>query len=220
MARFKNRQQAGQILATHLRDLEARPNLIVLALPRGGVPVAFPVAEALGAPLDVFIVRKLGVPWNEEVAIGAIASGGLILVDHEALRALAIDARSINAIIERERVELDRREKLYRGDRVSPVLSGRTIILIDDGLATGATMSVAIEAIRQRSPAEIIVAVPVASREACTTIERLADRCVCVATPEPFDGVGMWYADFGQTTDAEVLALLETAERRFTTARF
>jgi predicted phosphoribosyltransferase len=180
--------------------------------------VAFEVAGALGAPLDLFIVRKIGAPWNDEVAIGAIASGGIVQLDRSMLERFSIDARVVDRIIEREARELSRRERVYRGARPFPDLAGRTVILVDDGLATGASMAVAVEAIRDRKPAQLIVAAPVASHDACDLLASLADRCVCVATPEPFYGVGRWYDEFDQTTDAEVVNLLASAARRFAAA--
>lgn len=209
---FMNRQEAGRLLADRLRDLDSRPNVLVLALPRGGVPVAFEVAAALHARLDVFVVRKLGAPWNEELAIGAIASGGIGFVDSGSVRALGISDRDIDRIVDRERRELVRREALYRRGHPFPNVAGKTVVLVDDGLATGATMFAAVKAIRSRGAAEVIAAVPVASGEACELVAAAADDCVCVITPEPLYGVGAWYVDFSQTTDDEVLALLDRAD--------
>jgi predicted phosphoribosyltransferase len=211
MKRFLDRRQAGRLLARELAGYAGRREVIVLALPRGGVPVGYEVATALGAPLDVFTVRKLGAPWNEEYAIGALASGGIRLVDRAATAALGVTANDLERLTARETVELERRERVYRGNRPFPDLEGRIVILVDDGLATGATMRAAIEAVDQRKPARVIAAAPVASREACSLIRETGARCECVATPEPFLGVGMWYEDFSQTTDAEVIALLERA---------
>lgn len=211
---FTNRREAGRILAERLRGHVPRSNVVVLALPRGGVPVAYEVAAALDAPLDVFVVRKLGAPGNEEYAIGAIASGDIGIVDATTVALLGLSHQDIDRIVETERLELDRRERLYRRGRPFPDLAGKTVVLVDDGLATGATMRAAIEALRSRSPAAVIAAVPVASREACAMIAAAADECVCAMTPEPFHGVGRWYAYFSQTTDNEVLELLTLADAR------
>ena len=205
---FTNRREAGRILAERLRGHVPRSNVVVLALPRGGVPVAYEVAAALDAPLDVFVVRKLGAPGNEEYAIGAIASGDIGIVDAGAVAMLGLSQHDIDRIVEVERRELGRREQLYRRGRPFPDLVGKTVVLVDDGLATGATMRVAIEALRSRGPAAVIAAVPVGSREACAMVAAAADECICVMTPASFDGVGMWYTDFSQTTDDEVLELL------------
>jgi len=211
---FNDRREAGRILAERLREHVPRSNVIVLALPRGGVPVAYEVAVALDAPLDVFVVRKLGAPGSEEYAIGAIASGGIGIVDERTVAMLGISRQELDRVVHRERGELDRRERLYRRGRPFPNLDGKTVVLVDDGLATGSTMRVAVEAIRSRGPAAVIAAVPVASREACAVIAAVADTCVCAMTPEPFHGVGMWYADFSQTTDEEVLELLAQGDAR------
>ena len=211
---FTNRREAGRILAERLRGHVPRSNVVVLALPRGGVPVAYEVAAALDAPLDVFVVRKLGAPGNEEYAIGAIASGDIGIVDARTVAMLGLSHQDIDRIVETERLELDRRERLYRRGRPFPDLAGKTVVLVDDGLATGATMRAAIEALRSRSPAAVIAAVPVASREACAMIAAAADDCVCALTPAPFHGVGRWYAHFSQTTDNEVLELLTRADAR------
>ncbi len=206
--RFANRREAGRRLAELLQPYAGEPGLIVLGLPRGGVPVAYEVARALDAPLDVFIVRKLGVPGHEEYAMGAIASGGIRVLHEEAVRELQIPAAVIDRVEQTERVELERRERRYRGARPPLDLEDRTVVLVDDGLATGATMLAAVAAVRTRHPRRLIVAVPVASVEACMAVRRQADACVCLATPEPFVGVGLWYLEFGQTTDEEVEELL------------
>jgi putative phosphoribosyl transferase len=217
---FNDRRQAGKALARRLVAYSNRPNVLVLALPRGGVPVAYEVAKALGAPLDVFVVRKLGFPGHEELAMGAIASGG-IRVLNELVEEMGVSEAAIEAVTTRELRELERREQLYRGGRRPPDVRDRTVILVDDGLATGSTMRVAATALRLQKPAEVVVAVPVASAAACQDLATEVDEVVCVSTPEPFYGVGMWYADFAQTSDAEVYDLLERADRmRGTPVRF
>ena len=187
------------------------PDVLVLALPRGGVPVGFEVARVLRASLDVFLVRKLGVPGHEELAMGALASGGVRVLNDEVVQRLQIPDDVINVVAAREQKELTRREKLYRGDRPAPVIRGRTVILVDDGLATGATMRAAILALRQQEPERIIVGVPIAAPEICDELRDEADEIVCVFTPEPFYAVGLWYEDFSQITDDEVCHLLEQA---------
>jgi predicted phosphoribosyltransferase len=211
MAAFRDRRDAGRQLAEQLSAYGNRSDVIVLALPRGGVPVGYEVARALDAPLDVFVVRKLGVPGYDEVAMGAIATGGVRVLNDDLIAQVAIPASVINAVTERERAELMRRERLYRGGRPSPDVRGRSVILVDDGLATGATMMAAIEALRKLEPARIVVAVPIASRAACEEMRRQADEVVCARTPEPFHAVGRWYEDFAQTSDAEVRELLGRA---------
>jgi erythromycin esterase-like protein/adenine/guanine phosphoribosyltransferase-like PRPP-binding protein len=205
---YRNRREAGRMLATKLAAYAHRPDVLVLALPRGGVPVAYEVARALGAPLDVFVVRKLGVPGYEEMAMGAVATGGVRVLNDRILRALRIPDYVIDAVAEQEQRELARRERLYRGGRPPPDVRGRTVILVDDGLATGATMRAAIQALRQQQPARIVVAVPTASSEACEELKAEAEEVVCAITPEPFHGVGSWYEDFSQTSDEEVRDLL------------
>jgi len=208
MSRFRDRRDAGRLLAAKLGAYANRPDVLVLALPRGGVPVAAEVAQALGAPLDVFLVRKLGVPGHEELAMGAIASGGVRVLNQDIVRALNIPDRVIDAVAAKEADELARRERLYRGARPPLDVRGHTIILVDDGLATGATMHAAIEALRQQRPAHIVVAVPIASPETCEKLRAEADDVICAVTPEPFYAVGLWYEDFSQTTDEEVRELL------------
>jgi len=210
-AAFRDRRDAGRRLAEQLAAYGNRSDVTVLALPRGGVPVGYEVARALDAPLDVFVVRKLGVPGYDEVAMGAIATGGVRVLNVDLIAQVAIPADVIDAVAERERAELMRRERLYRGGRPSPDVRGRTVILVDDGLATGATMMAAIEALRKLEPGRIVVAVPIASRDACEEMRRQADEVVCARTPEPFHAVGRWYEDFSQTSDAEVRELLGRA---------
>ncbi|MGE0132993.1 MAG: phosphoribosyltransferase [Blastocatellales bacterium] len=212
--KFSNRREAGRFLAARLVEYADRPDVIVLALPRGGVPVAYEVADALDAPMDVFIVRKLGVPGHEELAMGAIATGGARVLNEDVVRYLDIPDEIIEAIAEREQRELERREHLYRDDRPAPAISGRTAILVDDGLATGTTMRAAVVAVREHHPARVIVAVPVASRATCESFNDLADGIVCGMAVDPFYAVGLWYDDFTQTTDEEVRGLLDQRERR------
>ena len=208
---FSNRKNAGQALAERLADYADDPNLLVLALPRGGVPVAYEVAGRLQAPLDVFLVRKLGLPGQEELAMGALASGGVRVLNEEVVRILQVPEEVIDEVAAREQRELERRERLYRGDRPPPDVRGRTVILIDDGLATGSSMRAAVAALKHMKPRRIVVAVPVASRETCKEFGELVDDVVCVEQPEPFVAVGRWYEDFSQTTDEEVHNLLERA---------
>lgn len=217
---FQNRAEAGRLLAEQLQPRYANcPTLLVLALPRGGVPVAFEVAHALAAPLDVFLVRKLGVPGEEELAMGAIASGDVRVLNEDVIRALGLSEEEIEGVTENERRELERRERVYRDNRPFPNLKKRTVLLVDDGLATGATMVAAVTAIRKHNPAVIIVGVPVAVPEVCQQFAALVDDIVCAMTPEPFYGVGHWYKDFSQTTDDEVRLLLAQANQESTSAR-
>src|SRR6267143_1259859 len=206
--RFRDRREAGRLLAAKLAAYANRPDVIVLALPRGGVPVAYEVARALGAPLDVFVVRKLGVPGYEELAMGAVATGGLRVLNDQIVQDLRIPDYVIDRVAAEEGEELTRRERAYRGGRPPLDVRGRTVILVDDGLATGATMHAAIQALRQQNPARIVVAVPTASPETCEEMKARADDVICAITPEPFHAVGRWYQDFSQTTDEEVAALL------------
>jgi predicted phosphoribosyltransferase len=210
---FRDRTDAGQHLAAKLAKYAKRPDVIVLALPRGGVPVAYEVSKQIGAPLDVFLVRKLGVPGYEELAMGAIASGGVRVINEDVVRQLDIPDEVIDAVAAEEERELERREHAYRGDRPPPDVNGRVVILIDDGLATGSTMRAAATALRKLGPARIVVAVPVSSPETCNEFRKEVDEIVCAVTPEPFRGVGMWYNDFSQTTDEEVRELLERAKQ-------
>jgi erythromycin esterase-like protein/predicted phosphoribosyltransferase len=208
---FPDRREAGRLLAPKLAPYANRPDVLVLALPRGGVPVAYEVARALGAPLDVFVVRKLGVPGYEELAMGAVATGGVRVLNDQLVERLGIPEQLIDAVAARERQELARRERLYRGSRPPPDVRGRTVILVDDGLATGATMYAAIEALRKQNPARIVVAVPTASPDTCEEMKKKADDVICAVTPEPFHAVGRWYQVFSQTTDEEVAELLAQA---------
>ncbi|EPR43980.1 phosphoribosyltransferase [Desulfovibrio sp. X2] len=211
MGMFIDRRDAGRKLAQALARFKGTAGLLVLGLPRGGVPVAYEVALALDAPLDVFVVRKLGVPGNEEYAMGALAGGGTRVLRHGIIDGLNISERSVEEVSKRESAELVRREKAYRGGRGPLVLHDRTVILVDDGLATGSTMQAAVQAVRAARPASIVVAVPVAPRDTLAALERIADEVVCLATPEPFRAVGQWYDDFSQTGDGEVRDLLAQA---------
>jgi predicted phosphoribosyltransferase len=206
--RFIDRVDAGRRLAERLNTYAGRSDVIVLALPRGGVPVACEVARHLDAPLDLFLVRKLGVPGHPELAMGAIAEGGVEVLSDDLIRELAIPHTLVEQIAARERLELDRRGRLYRGGRELPSVRDRVVILVDDGLATGSTMEAAIRALKQLVPARLVVAVPVGARETCERLGRLVDDLVCLTTPEPFRAVGLWYETFSQTTDEEVRALL------------
>ncbi len=214
MTRFRDRRDAGRKLAQELSTYAGRPDVIILALPRGGVPVAYEVALALNTPLDIFIVRKLGLPGREELAFGAIASGGVRVLNDDIVQTLKIPQTMIDMVTRRELQELERRERAYRGDRHGPEVHGRTVILIDDGLATGASMRAAVAALRLQNPARIVVAVPTAAPETCEAFRPEVDEIVCATTPEPFYGVSRWYEDFSQTTDEEVRALLEEATRQ------
>lgn len=209
MPGFRDRIDAGHRLAERLNGYEGRDDVLVFGLPRGGVPVAYEVARALGAPLDVFVVRKLGLPRHEELAIGAIASGGVRVLNDDLIRLLRIPAERIEQIAARELDELSRRESSYRGMQPFPDVRGRTVLLVDDGMATGASMRAAVEAMRRLGPAGVVVAVPVSSPEALEELRPVADDVVSVVTPEHLDGVGGWYDDFQQMTDADVHALLE-----------
>lgn len=211
--RFHDRRDAGRALAERLTDYADRPDVVVLALPRGGVPVAYEVARALHAPLDVFLVRKLGVPEQPELAMGALASGGTLLVNADVVNALGIPDEVIDAVALDERQELERRERAYRDDRPPVDVRGRVVILVDDGLATGSSMRAAVQAVRQQQPARVVVAVPVGSAATCADLQAEVDEVVCALTPQPFFAVGQWYEDFTQTTDAEVHELLDRGAR-------
>jgi putative phosphoribosyl transferase len=209
--RFRDRLDAGRRLAAALQQYAGRPNLLVLALPRGGVPVGYEVARALHAPLDVMLVRKLGVPGHEELAMGAIASGGIRIISDDIVRALGISDRAIATIAAHEEHELERREQVYRASRAPPEVEGHTVILVDDGLATGSTMRAAVAALKAQNPERLVVAVPVAATETCEALRREVDEVVCALVPEPFFAVGNWYQDFSQISDHEVRELLRRA---------
>lgn len=211
---FRDRSDAGRRLGAELAMHEFPSGVVVLALPRGGLPVGFEVAKALHARLDVIVVRKLGVPWQPELAMGAIAPGGVEVLDRRLIASLGIAPQIVKAAIQRESAEIERREKLYRGGRPALDLHGRTVVLVDDGLATGSTMLVAVHYVRTLQAAKIIVAIPVGSRQACTRVEKEVDELVCLAIPESFMAVGEWYLDFRQVTDAEVQSWLEESHRQ------
>jgi putative phosphoribosyl transferase len=205
---FKNRQAAGKFLAQKMLKYREEPNLLVLALPRGGVPVAVEVAKLLDAPMDLFMVRKLGVPNHEELALGAVATGGARVLNRKVIEAFHVTQAELDAVIEAEMKELERRQRVYRSNRPLPQIQGRTIILIDDGLATGASMRAAILALSQQKPRKIIVGVPTASVETCNEFRQYVDEIVCAITPDQFYAVGLWYKDFAQVTDEEVHRLM------------
>jgi predicted phosphoribosyltransferase len=209
---YRDRIDAGKQLALRLSEYANRDDVMVLALPRGGVPVAYEVAKALRAPLDIFLVRKLGVPGHEELAMGAISTGGVRVLNDDVVEYLRIPGDVIDAVAVGELRELERRERAYRGDRPEPKVQRKTVILIDDGLATGSTMRAAVKALRQQNPARIVVAVPVSAAQTCDEYRMGVDEIICAKTPEPFMGVGMWYGDFSQTTDEEVREILAQAE--------
>ena len=215
MAPFKDRRDAGRKLAQRLLRYAEQSNVLILALPRGGVPVAYEVARALGAPLDIFIVRKLGLPGREELAMGAVASGDVRVLNRDIIRMLSIPEEVITFVVKREMQELQRREDLYRGKRPFPEVQNRTVILIDDGLATGASMRAAVAGLRAQHPARIVVAVPAAAPDVCAAFQTEVDEIVCAVTPEPFFGVGRWYEDFAQVIDEEVRMLVEEANRQY-----
>jgi putative phosphoribosyl transferase len=220
MLPFQNRVEAGRLLASQLQGYAAKAEVIVVALPRGGVPVAFEIARCLDVPLDILIVRKLGAPWQPELAMGAVASGGIRLLDRALIRSLNLPNNYVYGLIAREEKEIQRRETLFRDGCPAQTLSGRTVILVDDGAATGSTMLTAAEAIRQQHPKQIVIAVPVASRDACLTFQARVGKCVCLATPEPFFAVGQWYESFSQVADQEVQILLSRARSRSTEKEF
>jgi putative phosphoribosyl transferase len=215
-AQFQDRYEAGRFLASKLDHFNNDPSVLILALPRGGVPVAYEVALALNAPLDVFLVRKMGVPGYEELAMGAVASGGVRILNHEVIQRLGISERMIEAMAQEKLQELERRERIYRADREAIPIEGRRVILVDDGLATGASMRAAVQAVRKRGPKSVNVAVPIGSADTCIQLKSEAEEVVCAMTPEPFYAIGAWYSDFMQIPDDEVSRLLDHAahERR------
>ncbi|MBE9005282.1 phosphoribosyltransferase [Fortiea sp. LEGE XX443] len=206
--KFRDRQAAGKMLAKRLTAYANRQDLLVLGLPRGGVPVAFEIAKSLNAPLDICLVRKLGVPDHEELAMGAIASGGVRVLNYDVVNSLGIDRQTIDEVAAKELQELQRRDRAYRGDKLPPKIKNRTVILVDDGIATGSTISAAIAIVQQQQPQYLIVAVPVAPPITCEQLQAEVDEVVCLVTPEPFYAIGLWYEDFSQTTDTEVRNLL------------
>lgn len=216
---FLDRYDAGRRLAEALSSYADQPDLLILALPRGGVPVAYEVARAIHAPFDVFLVRKLGFPGHPELAMGAIATGGVRILDRQLIRMYDVPAEAIERVTAAERREMDRRERLYRDGRPPPDVSGRTVILVDDGLATGSTMRAAVEALREEGAKKIVVAVPVAAPDTCAAMKDEVDEIVYALTPEPFRAVGIWYADFSETTDEEVRDLLSRHDQSKTAAR-
>jgi putative phosphoribosyl transferase len=213
MQGFRDRRDAGRQLAQRMDAYAGNPDVIVLALPRGGVPVAYEIAMRLGVPLDMLVVRKLGVPGHSELAMGAIASGGIRIIDQRVVNVQGISREAFEAVEARERGELERREHAFRAGRVPLDVAGKIAILVDDGLATGASMAAAIDAIRTRSPARVVGAVPVAPPETCQALRERADEMICLVTPDHMYAVGLWYQDFTQTTDAEVRGLLDAAAR-------
>lgn len=215
---YQDRKQAGQTLGEQLLSYQNHDDVLVLGLPRGGVPVAYEIARALEAPLDVWVVRKLGTPGQQELAMGAIASGGKRVLNDKIVRSLGLSEETIDEVAEHEQKELERREQAYRGDRERPAIEGKTVILVDDGLATGATMRAAIEALRQQNPGRIIMAVPVAPPETIEQLSREVDEVICPQTPSPFGGIGGWYERFPQTSDDEVRDLLTKASKDQTTS--
>lgn len=209
MKKFVDRQEAGKVLAKHLQEYAHRPDALVLALPRGGVPVAYEIATTLHLPLDLLIVRKLGVPGHEELAFGAISHDDTVVYNDEVIRNLNLSAETMQTVLTKERQELRRRNLVYRDHKPFPLLTDQTIILVDDGIATGATLRAAIQTLRKHEPAQIIAAVPVAAKSTCQALTGLVDRLVCPLQPELFDAVGAWYEDFAQTSDFDVKTLLE-----------
>lgn len=211
---FKDRVEGGRALAERLWEYAGRRDLVVLGLPRGGVPVAAEVAQRLNAPLDIWLVRKLGVPSHSEFAMGAIAGGGVVEIDEALVRELHIAPHAVREVVRSERAELERRERAYRRGKPPPYLEGKTVIVVDDGMATGSTMRAVVTSLRNFKPARIVVAVPVASSEACRDLGMHADECVCVACPDPFRAVGLFYENFGATSDEEVLECLDRFSNR------
>jgi putative phosphoribosyl transferase len=215
LKRFRNRMQAGTLLAQRLKVFFQHPNAIVLALPRGGVPVGFSLAKVLEVPLDVLLVRKLGVPGHEEYAMGAIANGGLCVLQHEVLETLEIPTSVVENMAQRALIEIDRQQKLYRANRPALSVRGQVVILVDDGMATGSSMLIAAKSLRKEMPARIIIATPVAPPETCQKLREEADEVICLSTPNPFYAVSLWYEDFEQTTDHDVIRMLEESEREY-----
>jgi putative phosphoribosyl transferase len=215
---FQNRTEAGQKLASKLTSYFAQPDVLVLAMPRGGIPVGCEIARALHAPVDVFVVRKLGVPWNPELAMGAVATGGVRVLDQNIIGSLAIPHEEVAKVAAREELELERRERTYRGGRVPLPVDGKKVILVDDGIATGSTMRAGIAALRKLQPARIVIAVPVAPQATCAILRKLADEVVCAIEAEDFFAIGEWYEDFTQLSDHEVQNLLENASRLISAA--
>jgi len=214
MARsFQDRTEAGRLLAKKLSHYTDRKDVIIMGMPRGGLPVAFEVAKSLRVPLDVFMVRKLGVPGHEELAMGAIASGGIRVLNDSVIRSMRISEAVIDAVTERERTELERRERAYRGQRTAPIVRQKTVILVDDGIATGSTMLAAVAALKQQQPARLVVAVPAAPAESCKELQQAVDELIVIAQPDPFYSVGQSYVVFGQTSDKEVQELLQDTSR-------
>ena len=212
--RFRDREDAGRRLACELGAYARRDDVRVLGLPRGGVPVAYEIATALGASLDVLVVRKLGLPNHEEYAMGAIANGDIVILDDELIASMGVSPYAVKSVITAESAELERRQKSYRPGMAPPDLAGNTVILVDDGLATGCTMRAAIASVKMSAPAFLVIAVPIASEEACEAIRPKVDQLVCLSTPWPFRAVGIWYENFSQTSDQEVRTLLDAARRR------
>lgn len=208
-SRFHDRTEAGRLLAVQLADYANNPDMLVLGLPRGGVPVAYQIAKAIHAPLDVWLVRKLGVPGQEELAMGAIASGSIMVLNNEIIQALGISQRVIQQVAADEKQELERRDRAYRGDHPPLNVQDRTIVLVDDGIATSSTLRAAIAALQQQQPKRIVVAAPVCPPSVCEALRSIVDEVICLATPEPLSSIGMWYEDFSQTTDDEVRELLQ-----------
>jgi putative phosphoribosyl transferase len=212
--KFRDRTEAGQLLAARLTNYANRPDALVLALPRGGVPVGFEIAQALNLPLDICLVRKLGVPGQEELAMGAIAPGGIMVLNNDVLRTMQISRQALLEVANSEKQELERRMLAYRGDRPAPQIRDRLIILVDDGIATSSTLRAAITLLQRQAPQGIIVAAPVAPATVCESLQNLVQDVVCLSTPEPLHSIGMWYKDFSQTTDEEVCSLLERSAQR------
>lgn len=208
---FRNRMEAGQKLASNLQAYRGQPDVLILALPRGGVPVGCEISRALHAPVDVFVVRKLGVPWNSELAMGAVATGGVRVFDEETVRSLAIPSEEIARVAAEEERELERRERAYRGSRTPLPIAGKRVILVDDGIATGSTMRAGVAALRCLQPARIVIAVPVAPRAACAMLRKVAEEVICLIEPEDFFAISEWYQDFTQLTDEDVQNLLESS---------